>query len=242
MKTWAKVGIGCLVVLVLACIITAAVFFFAGGWVKNKIKSATGDIAQVSKSAAVIKNLDAKYPFTPPSDGRVNEQRLQAYISVCNEAKPAVDEYTSWMTAHEGQKEGHFSDVKQAMELTGKAYKSLADALTSHKMSPREFTWIEQTMDQASHEQPSGGMTQGQQQVIKVLEAQMNDPNTSEQDRQKLQAQIDKLKAGAGGQGAANQSPNAELYQRYATQLKACQLGHYGQMLLSGMAAQSFGR
>ncbi len=240
MKTWAKVGIGCLVVLVLACIISAAIFIFAGGWLKNKIKSATGDITQVGKSAAVIKKLDAEYPFTPPSDGQVSEQRLQAYISVCNEAKPAVEEYASWMTAHEGQKEGHFSDVKQAIELTGKATKSLADALKSHQMSPREFTWIEQTMDQASHEQPSGGMTQGQEQVIKVLEAQMNAPNTSEQDRQNLQAQIDKLKAGTAGQASANPSPNVALYERYADQLKACQLGHYGQMLLTGMAAQGF--
>ncbi len=242
MKTWAKVGIGCLVVLVLACIISAAVFFFAGGWLKNKIRSATGDITQVGKSAAVIKKLDAEYPFTPPSNGQVSEQRLQAYIAVCNEAKPAVDEYGSWMTAHEGQKEGHFSDVKQAIELTGKATKALADGLKSHKMSPREFTWIEQTMDQASREAPSASMTEGQQQVIKVLQAQMNDPNTSEQDRQKLQAQIDKLEAGSGGQAAANESPNAALYQRYAEQLKACQLGHYGQMLLTGMAAQTFAR
>jgi hypothetical protein len=236
MKTWAKVGIGCLVVLVLACIISAAVFFFAGGWVKNKIKSATGDLAEMGKSAAVMNKLNADYPFTPPADGEVNESRLQAYISVCNEAKPAVDAYGAWIKSHEGQEHGKLSDVKEAVTHMGAAAKAIGDALKSHRMSPKEFSWIGRTMDEASREQPADTMTEGQRQLIKVLEAQINDPSTSEAARNNLKQQIAQLKAGAGE--SAPPSHNAELYKRYEDQLKACRLGPYGEILMGSMAAQ----
>lgn len=236
MKTWAKVGIGCLVVLILACIISAAVFFFAGGWIKNKIKGATGDIAEMGKSAAVIKQLNTKYPFTPPSNGEVSENRLQAYIAVCNEAKPAVDAYGSWIKSHEGQEHGNISDVKEAVTRMGAATKAIGDALDAHHMSPREFSWINQTMNEAAREQPADHLTEGQRQLIKVLQAQVDDPATGEAARKNLEQQIVQLKAGAGEQEAP--SPNAALYKQYEDQLKASQLGPYGEILMGGMTAQ----
>ncbi len=235
MKTWAKLGLGCLVVLVAACIVSIALFFFAGRWVKNQVNRFTGGAAQMAENVKALSELDQKYPFTAPENGEVSEARLQAYIAVCAQVKPVMEPYAGWLKEHEaakGKEKGGWQDVKKAMTLSAEITAAMSKALEAEHMGPAEFHWIQNAMKQAASEGGTSGGNGERQMLegsIQVLESQLQNPGLSEADRQKLQGQLDQQKTQLEGLAAGGQvSPNRALYEKYADQLKANDLQQFG--------------
>jgi hypothetical protein len=162
MKTWAKAGLGCLVVLVAACIVSIALFFFAGKWALKQINRFTGGAAQMAENVKALSELDQKYPFTPPENGEVNETRLRAYIAVCAQVKPVMEPYAGWLKEHEaakGKEKGGWQDIKKAVTLSTEITAAMRKALEAEQMGPAEFRWIQNAMKKAASE---GGAAGGQ--------------------------------------------------------------------------------
>ncbi len=63
-------------------------------------------------------------------------------------------------------------------------------------------------------------LTEGRRQLIKVLQAQLNNPRLPTEQRRNLQKQIDQLETQPG---SANSRPsqNSQLYSKYSSQLEA---------------------
>jgi hypothetical protein len=235
MKTWAKVGIGCLVALLAACIVMAGLFIFAGSWVKHQINRFSGGAADMASNVKAIEQLDKSYPFTAPENGEVDEARLRAYIAVTGRIKQAMNPYADWIKQHQHKsgETGDWSDVKKAMTMTAALTAAMKKGLEEEHMGSAEYHWIENAMREASSEPPaSGGGDQAQRKMIQdsieVLEAQMSAPGLSESDREALQGQVDKLKGQMAELGGDQQvSHNRALYEKYEAQLKANDLREF---------------
>jgi hypothetical protein len=237
MKTWAKVGIGCLVVLLAACVISIVMFIFAGAWVKGQINKWTGGVGDMAADAKAIEKIEKEHPFTPPADGQVDEARLQAYIAICGQVKEAMAPYDAWLKEHERkggeQKKGDWGDVKTAMKMTSALMGSMRKGMEEHQMSSQEFHWIEGAMREASMEVGSGAGADDSQRTmiedsIKDLESQMAAPDLGEEDRTNLQGQVNSLRSQLAELGAGEKSHNRELFEKYAAQLKATDLKEFG--------------
>jgi hypothetical protein len=236
MKTWAKVGIGCLVVLLAACVISIVMFVFAGAWVKSQINKWTGGVGDMAADAKAIEKIEKEHPFTPPAGGQVDEARLQAYIAICGQVKEAMAPYEGWLKEHEskaGEKKGDWGDVKTAMKMTSALMGSMRKGMQEHQMSSQEFHWIESAMREASMEVGSGAEAGGSQRTmiedsIKDIESQMAAPGLSEEDRANLQGQVNSLRSQLAELGAGEKSHNRELFEKYAAQLKATDLKEFG--------------
>jgi hypothetical protein len=235
MKTWAKVGIGCLVALLAACIVTIVLFVFAKSWVTHQLNRFTGGAADMANNVKAIEQLDKSYPFTAPENGEVDEARLRAYITVTGEIKKAMNPYADWIKKHQqksGEK-GDWSDVKKAMTMTAALTAAMKKGLEEEHMSSAEYHWIENAMREASLEPPpSGSGDDAQRQMIEgsiqVLESQMGNPALTESDREALQGQVDRLKAQmAQVSGGGQVSHNRALYEKYEPQLKANDLREF---------------
>ena len=242
MKTWAKVGIGCLVVLLAACVVSAVMFIFAGAWVKGQINKWTGGVGDMAADAKAIEQIQKEHPFTPPADGQVDEARLEAYIDICRQVKEAMAPYEGWLKEHEAkageQKKGDWGDVKTAMKMTSALMGSMRKGMEAHQMSSQEFHWIENAMREASMEVGSGAGSDDSQRTmiegsIQDLESKMAEPGLTQEDKAKLQEQVDGLKGQLAGLGAGEKSRNRELFEKYAAQLKATDLKEFGNVQIN---------
>ncbi len=72
MKTWAKIGVGCLVVLILCCVIGIVAVVYSGKKVTDLL-GGIGGARQMAKDIKAMEQLEKDYPFTPPESGDVDE-------------------------------------------------------------------------------------------------------------------------------------------------------------------------
>lgn len=239
MKTWAKIAIGCLAVLVVFCVIAIVTMIFAGAWVKDKVGGLVGNAVSTGKNIAAIQQLDQKYPFTEPEGGALSEPRLQAFLAACQKAKAVVMTHQEILQkAQSGSGDGA-SDAKKILDATSALTTAFKEGLESNQMSPAEFRWISQTAYDAMNATPGDGGSgmEGFQAIaresLKVLEPQLNDPNLTPEQRDALESQIAEIKAQAG-QGGSEANPNAPLVERYRSQLEAADIREYLEMGLGG--------
>lgn len=239
MKTWAKVAIGCLVVLVVFCVIAIVTMIFAGAWVKEKVGGLVGNAVSTGKNIAAIQQLDQKYPFTEPEDGVLSEPRLQAFLDACQQARAvAMTHQEILQKAQSGSGDGA-SDAKKILDATSALTTAFKEGLESNQMSPAEFRWISQTAYDALNAAPAEGGS-GMEGIeamarasLEVLEPQLNDPSLTPDQRQALESQISEIKAQAG-EGAPGGNPNAALAEQYRSQLEAADIREYIEIGLGG--------
>lgn len=231
MKTWAKVGVGCLVVLILSCIIGIVAVVYSGKKVTDLL-GGIGGAKQMAQDIKAMDKLDKDYPFAAPENGEVDEARLQGYIAVATGVKAAMAPYEGWIKTHENKHDkGDWKDVKKALTMSAELVGAMRKGLEEQKMSSKEFHWMEQAMRSASRESGGEGATDAQRQMVgssvKVLEEQLGAPNATPESRAQIQEQIDKLKATLTEAGGPV-SPNRGLYLKYEKELRACDLTEFG--------------
>jgi len=246
MKTWAKVAIGCLAVLLILCIVLAVVFFFAGTWLKSKLGGFFGGAYETGKNISAIQKLDQQYRFSPPADGAMSEDRLQAFLTACEKMKAVADPLKEDLKQMGSGDQAKMEDANKAMAATSAITQAIKEGLEQAQMSPTEFRWIEQTAYAALEESASAGTTGGEIQgmegfeavakaSLEPLEAQLNDPNLTAEQKEALQSQINEIKstmapAPAGGSA----SPNATLAEKYRQQLESYDVRDFVAMGMSG--------
>jgi hypothetical protein len=127
-------------VVIAAVGLVAATLYFTG-W--GAIVKNVGVLAWRGNSMTA---LARRTPFTPPAGG-VAEERLVAYLAVCDRIKPFGDEIDAWEAAHvvPGQRTAFKAG---AAGLVGAYLRELSLALQQQKMGPAEFAWIDDRMRQ----------------------------------------------------------------------------------------------
>lgn len=129
-----------LVLLVVALVVAALYFTGWGAIIKN--------VAVLAWRGNAMVNLAKRTPFTPPSAGIVPEERLQAYLDVCDRIKPAGDKIDEWEAAH--ARAGSKLVFKgSAAGLVENFIDQFNLALQQQRMGPEEFAWIEGRMRRA---------------------------------------------------------------------------------------------
>jgi hypothetical protein len=240
MKTSSKVGIGCLVVALLFCVIPAIIFYVSGGL--EKAGGVARGVTGIVGSAKEMEKLEKTTPYEPPEDGVVQADRLEAYLAVFREIKPTADQYDEWIAAHEHQRgKGDFKDATEAISLTSKVMSGLARALSEQKMSPKEFRWIGRAMRRAAEESGSPGAIALEREMLASLEEAAQYPGLDGATRGKLLSQISGYRKRLETQEGESASPNRALYLEYADKLKACELGENARLLVGGMGGDHRG-
>ena len=129
--------------VVIATIGLAAAVLYFTGW--GAIARNVGVLAWRGNSMTA---LAKRTPFTPPARG-VAEDRLVAYLAVCERIKPFGDRIDAWETAH--RVPGRRTAFKAgAAGLVGAYLREFSLTLQQQQMGPAEFAWIEDRKKQAA--------------------------------------------------------------------------------------------
>jgi hypothetical protein len=121
--------------------LAAGVLYFTG-W--GAMARNVGVLAWRGNSMA---GLARRTPFTAPAGGMA-EERLVAYLTVCERIKPFGDKIDAWEAAHRvpGRKTAFKAG---AAGLVGAYLSELNLTLRQQQMGPAEFTWIADRVRQA---------------------------------------------------------------------------------------------
>ncbi len=230
MKTWTKVILG-IAALPLILVVGGGVALVAMGKWKQVAGFGSG-VLQLKHGAESLKNLDKEFPFAPPADGAIPEDRLVAYLAVCEAVKPVAAPYETWFQAHQGQ-QGDFKDAQKAVGMLAVLMESSMHALQSQKMSAREFGWIDRAVANARREATEKAGTPVAREMLATLRDAAKAPGLSEAERKSLHEKIRRYDQSLKKTGEPI-SPNGALFLRHAERLKAAELGEFGGILLEG--------
>jgi hypothetical protein len=232
MKSFGRIVALALAVLLLLCVL--------GGFALGLTEKGRGilhfstDVFKLTRTAKGAEGLASKYPFTPPGDGTVSEERLLVYIAICEQVAPSVREYEAWMKAHEGE-QGDFKEAQEAINLTVKVLEGASGALDRNKMGPVEFNWIGRALEEAAREEASGG-TPLEREMLESYSKVLDFPGLSAAEREQVTKEAARFRDQMGTAPGEAASANAKLYRKHAAELKACDLGAEGRQLLQGLA------
>lgn len=230
MKSVGKILAAALGVLIILCVLCGLALGFSEKG--QGIVRFTTDLFKVTRTAKGVESLAKKFPFTPPQDGNVPEDRLLVYISVCKQMKPSVTAYEEWIQVHEGQR-GDFKDAQAAIKLTADVMEGTTKAMEQNQMGPGEFGWIDRALSKAAKEQASSG-SQLERDLLKAYSQVLSFPELTREERERVSQDLSRFGEKLGEPGGTVLSQNAELYRKYSAQLKECELGEFGRQLLQG--------
>ena len=227
MKTWVKVLLGILAIPVLLILLGISVLVATGRW--GKVTGLASNARRIMHGSDGLKALEQAYPFTPPADGRLREDRLLAYLSVCEKVKPVAEPFSQWIQAHHGQPGG----LKEAQEITqqlGGILEASIQALGEQKMGAREFEWMVNTLAQARQEVAEKAGSPTARDMLDSLKALA--PELPAKSRDRLEPRLAAWEKSLR-QSAEPLSANGELYLRHAARLRAVNI----ELLLKGLSA-----
>jgi hypothetical protein len=218
-----KIAIGCLVALLLACIVAIVVMVFVG-------KGAWNIFGGVAKDAMAIQKLDETYKFSEPSDGLVPEERLEAYIEVCALVRPEVEKLQAFSKSREGAKEGSWSDAKDALKLTTGLTTAMRKGLEEQKMSPAEFHFVGNAMRSARIAVESAGEGQTldpaqrkmKEEMLARIEGILANPSLPQEEREENQRMVDQIRQEL--EATPDVDPNGALYLKHRERLDTVDL------------------
>ena len=245
-----KIAVGCLVALLLVCVISAVAIYVKRDWISEKFSGLFGGALDTGRSVAAIQKLDKDFPFTEPSNGEVSEERLAGYISICETLQPLVEKMEALDKNKSGSQQGSWKEAKEAIGTMSDFMKALKVGLETHRMSPREFNFIEEAMRQAASEAEElpADSAQGDdvlarrrtlENMIQEYEKQVEKLQPGESGRAEIEAEISRLKGELEGAGGGLAGPNVKLYIKHRAKLQACDLKGFGAMAMSGVKPEA---
>jgi hypothetical protein len=105
-----------------------------------------GPIAELAASERAMAALDEEFPFTPPDDGLVPEDRLIVFLEVWDELGARYAEWQALVSQLEGRRTQSWQEAKEALAATRDVHRTQREVLRAHRMSPTELVWIENTV------------------------------------------------------------------------------------------------
>ena len=129
--------------LALLAVVLTAILLYVTGWAMM-----ARNVAVLGWRGNAMVSLAKRTPFTPPSAAGVTEERLEAYVAVCDRIKPFGDKIDEWEAVHTAP--GRRLSFKASAAGLVEAYLHEFNlALEQRRMGPGEFAWIEGRMRQA---------------------------------------------------------------------------------------------
>jgi len=156
-STGVKLLIGCLGLAAVGMIVLAIGVTVGGFALKRTVESALGGLDEHQEASEILQELEAQYPFEPPPDGAVSEDRLVRFLAATDEA---LEDMGSWAEetatlsdrVSSGEAGGLGQMISGAKTLAGgaRARIALAESLENAEMSLGEYVWTGMTMDRAA--------------------------------------------------------------------------------------------
>lgn len=215
MKSFGKIIMGILIVLLLLCLGSGFFLWYSSGG--RRVRKLVHNSVQMKKSAERLTRLRMKEKFTQPTDGRISEDRLKIYIAVCKSIKPTVESYLKWVDAHQGR-HGSLQDAVDGVKKTGGLFNLLGAKLEQGGMGPSEFTWTGETILREHGAKELHGIIQGEQ-MVGALEKCSHYPELTKAHRRYLDTRITDFKNRLRKEKKLAASPNAALLKKYADEL-----------------------
>lgn len=232
-KALIGVGIGCG-----ALVLMGVIAMVAGGvWLSSKATDFVAGAEAIQEQQEQFGALNGRFPFTPPAEGELLElrqDRLDRWIRVSEQSRTLateLEEVTS-KTAEKAENASAaeaFSAVaahtKKVMLAVQDARAKLLTHLEQAEMSPAEYVALTQavisTGATAYVEEAREGVDQmrsAMEETRKELEAKLADPETSDEERQAMQAVLAQL--GNGDVGMDEQLPTGRQAEILAANVK----------------------
>ena len=227
MKKVEKIALGIAAALLLCCLLSLALVLF------SKSSVATMKFfADLEKQTASIRALDKTFPFSPPADGLLREDRLQAFLDLCCAVKPAADAVDTYQkgTRPKTDKEGLlFKGAPVALDAD--LLKAMAPALEAQRMGPSEFQWIANQLEYAKAYSADSRQVSEMRRVIDHLKQTEESRDLTPRQKKQIEDQIRQMEPLVGAVAEAN----AALCKRYADRIIACSLGERSRIVLSDL-------
>ncbi len=158
-----KLLAGCLIVLLLAAIATAAAVFFGYRFARPYIDNATSYLDRVRELPAVADRIENKTAFAAPETGELTENQVQRFLAVQEQVRQTLGTRWSEVEARAaafqekakesggnpslGELAGMFSDLGGVFLEARAAH---VDALNAQKFSAGEYRWVRLRMYEAA--------------------------------------------------------------------------------------------
>ncbi len=233
MRTGTKIAVTVLGILLVLCLLSALGFFLGG--TGQKILGLTKKVGQFVGTAKEFEALEKAHPFTPPPDGTLAEDRLLAYLEVCEAVGPEARRYAEWIRSHQesGKQEEGLGVAVEAMDLVKGLMGDFLRQLRAHAMGPKEYRYIQQATEEALRELGEGPATALDRDLLSALEGASRLEGLRDPDRAALQKKVQEFRDRMGLSGEPL-SPNAALAARYRERIRAAELPSEARMLLTG--------
>jgi hypothetical protein len=231
--TAAKIAIGCVVACVGAGIVLSVLVGVGAYWAKGKIEQKTQEFTgELEKIQTLQRQVDA-YPFTPPADGLIQEERLVRFLNVRKGVHAVYAANLAEFEKIKGEPQG-----LEALKTLGKTAVVLQqlrvavlEGLARERMSEAEYRYlvgeVYRTAGAAAVASATSGRTaaeateQGMSHAAEALsEGQAALEGLSPEVRDQLKAVTEQLGAAVEQANAASQqlevpAANVELFNRY---------------------------
>ena len=132
---WSVIGVVLAVLVVLGLIYGPDLY--------REGKAVIGPIVELTKVEDALAGLNDEFPFTIPGDGTVGGERFDTFLEIRRELQP---KYRGWDDLIRRVDDSNVEDWQTAKEVLGATQDVMVtqvEVLRTHRMSPAEFTWIE---------------------------------------------------------------------------------------------------
>ena len=233
MKTIAKVAIGCGIAVVLAGIAVVVALGGAAWWLKGTAESMVGEQAKIE---ALQKKAD-QHPFTPPSGGLLQEDRLLKFLEVRQRVYAVYQTHKAELEAMGQKKQADFGDVAKAFSWVNELRLAVAQAQADVGMSQEEYAyyvenvyktlWAVETLKSTGGKSASEALgeiarqTQTAMDEAKRAAREQGAPEPAEQTEDALESASAEMKKAAGDAKALDvPKANIELFRKYEADIK----------------------
>jgi hypothetical protein len=204
MSTGLKVVlIGCLSIIVISVIALGVGGYFVKNWwaeKREKIENVIG--TEDSEYGKKVTELNQKYPFTPPSDNIVKEDRLQRFLAIRKDMNVVYKHHEAEIKKI-ADNQGTPSDLLRGADFINDLRNTQVKALAAQNMSKDEYTymvqmvyinWVTMMADKVLQAGEGGNSTLDQlQKSVDEIDQQLQAPNLTDEQKGQLQTTKDSL-------------------------------------------------
>jgi hypothetical protein len=139
-------------------ILVVTCFTYAGKKIGESVKAGTEDQARAQEKVA---ELEREHPFTPPADGTLDEDQVETFFAVTDDAWEKMHDWVQDMekrgrSVDSSGRSAGIGDAVAGLRGFGQARVALADAFVEHDMSPSAYVWTGFRLMQARDTRKAG--------------------------------------------------------------------------------------
>lgn len=217
MKRFEKVTLGCVGVLLLACLFTGALFLFS-----DTGSAFLGRNSDLLGKGLALSALDREFPFPATPPATVPESRIETFLAVACAVREPGERAAAWVREN-GRTVvmGQTVLPEEGAELAATYLDALAAALKAQRMGAAEYLWMGQRLFLVSEGPPRSDRIPELRAALEKLRADAGEGRRAHGERHDLDRQIEDIEAAVGEWEAAQEADWA-LYQKHAERLRAC--------------------